>query len=294
MIEQRGQALFVTLPPPPLYLDADPARLHQVIGNLVNNAAKYTPLGGKIRLTLEGEGDAAVLRVLDTGVGIAPEFLPRIFDLFSQADLSLSRSESGLGIGLTMVKRLVELHGGSVEAYSAGAGRGSEFVVRLPVTVVSPLTPSDVSREGGCPTGTPGRRILIVDDNEDAAESLADLAMLWGHEVQTAADGPSALRLVREFHPEAVLLDISMPGMDGHEVARIIRSSAELAPVSLIALTGYGQDQDRRRAFEAGFDHHFTKPVDAGSLQSLLASLPRRLHQRPDARSSRNGQPAAP
>jgi signal transduction histidine kinase/CheY-like chemotaxis protein len=271
MVEQRHQTLCVTLPSRSLYVYADATRLHQVIGNLLNNAGKYTPLGGKIHLILGGEGDAAVLRVVDTGVGIAPEFLPRIFDLFSQGDLSPSRSESGLGIGLTMVKRLVELHGGSVEAHSEGAGRGTEFVVRLPLATAPAVASAGDTRNSGRPAGTSGSRVLIVDDNGDAAETLADVARLWGHEVQTAPDGASALRLLREFRPQIVLLDISMPGMDGYEVARRVRSCPELGPVSLIALTGHGQEQDRRRSLEAGFDHHLIKPVDPDALCFLLA-----------------------
>lgn len=270
MIAERHQALSVTLPRQPLNLEADPTRLHQVLGNLLNNAAKYTPLGGQIHLLVEEAEGAAVLRVMDTGVGIAPEFLPRIFDLFSQSDLSLSRSEGGLGIGLTMVKRLVELHGGSVAAHSEGAGRGSEFVVRLPLAQ-SPLASAETPRHTERLATTPGCRVLIVDDNRDAAETLADLARLWGHEVQTALDGPSALELVRAFRPQIVVLDIGMPGMDGYEVARQLRSMVELAPVSLIALTGYGQEDDCRRAREAGFEHHLTKPVDPDALQPLLA-----------------------
>jgi CheY-like chemotaxis protein len=293
MIAERHQTLSVALPPHALYLDADPTRLHQVIGNLLNNAAKYTPLGGQIHLRVEEEEAAAVLRVMDTGVGIAPEFLPRIFDLFSQSDLSLSRSEGGLGIGLTMVKRLVELHGGSVAAHSEGAGRGSEFVVRLPLIQAPPLASAATSRNTGRLDAGSGCRVLIVDDNRDAAETLADLAMLWGHEVRIALDGSSALQAVHEFCPQILLLDISMPGMDGYEVARRVRSFAEQAPVSLIALSGYGQDQDRRRSLEAGFDHHLTKPVDPDSLHSIMASpqSPRPV-ERHAANSSGEGEPS--
>jgi CheY-like chemotaxis protein len=213
--------------------------------------------------------------VADTGQGLAPELLPRVFELFVQGDRSVSRGTSGLGIGLTMVQRLVWLHGGTVEAQSAGPGLGSEFIVRLP------LLPGHHSGEtkvepGGVAAASKGRRILIVDDNRDAAETLADLAGLWGFEAQAVFDGATGLQVARDTRPGMILLDISMPGMSGFEVARSIRRLPGLEGVLLVALTGYGQEEDRRRTREAGFDHHLTKPVDPDVLRKLLETWNRK------------------
>jgi signal transduction histidine kinase/CheY-like chemotaxis protein len=268
LIEERRHELHASIPSEPLFVTADPTRLNQVIGNLLTNAAKYTEPGGRIEVSVDREERAAVLRVADSGVGIAPEFLPRVFELFAQADRSVSRPEVGLGIGLTMVQRLVHLHGGTVEVRSEGLGRGSEFTVRWPLAAA---VPEDVDAGAGETIASiVSRRLLIVDDNRDAAETLCDLATLWGHDVRTAHDGPSALEAAAAAPPEVILLDISMPGMSGYEVARRIRSTPELAGVTLIALTGYGQEQDRQRTLEAGFDHHLTKPVDPDALRQVL------------------------
>ncbi|MFN3648596.1 MAG: PAS domain S-box protein [Armatimonadota bacterium] len=269
-IQARRHELNVSLPEDPLFVSADPTRLHQVIGNLLHNAAKYTPAGGRIEVTVTPRDGEAELTVRDNGVGISPEFLPRLFDLFSQADRSLARTESGLGIGLTMVKRLIELHGGTVAARSDGPGHGSEFRIRLPLLTRSAEPDSHNTAPHPAEAGAPGRRILIVDDNEDAAETLADLATLWGYGVRTAHSGAAAIRLAGEYHPEVVLLDISMPGMSGYEVAERLRQEPELQTSLLIALTGYGQPEDRRRTREAGFHHHLTKPVDPDLLRRIL------------------------
>jgi CheY-like chemotaxis protein len=213
-----------------------------------------------------------VLRVRDNGTGIAPELLPRVFDLFVQAERRLDRSQGGLGIGLTLVKRLVELHGGTIDAFSAGPGRGSEFVVRLPA-LAEAAEPPQAGREDPATSATApsARRILVVDDNRDAAESLAMLLRLESQEVRLAFDGPTALRVAGEFRPQVVFLDIGMPGMDGYEVARRLRQQPGLGGATLVALTGWGQEGDRRRSQEAGFDHHAVKPVELAALHRLLA-----------------------
>jgi CheY-like chemotaxis protein len=217
------------------------------------------------------EGGDVVFRVRDTGVGIPPEVLPRVFDLFTQADRSLDRSQGGLGIGLTLVRRLVELHGGRVEAYSGGPGQGSEFVVRLPAPAAAP-GPAPASSSDGTPGGET-RRVLIVDDNTDAADSLAAVLRLRGHEVQTVNDGPASLDAAAAFRPEVVLLDIGLPGLNGYEVARRLRQDDATRQAKLIAVTGYGQDEDRARSSEAGFDRHLVKPVEPGEILRLLQSL---------------------
>ncbi len=275
LIDAQRHELTVCLPDESLPLDADPVRLAQVVGNLLTNAAKYTEPGGHIWLTARREGGEAVLRVRDTGIGIAPEMLPKVFDLFVQADHAAARSQGGLGIGLTLVQNLVAMHGGSVRADSAGLGKGSEFVVRLPLATGAPDEPPGL-REGGQGSPAvrpPGCRLLVVDDNRDAAESLALLLGLLGHEVRIAHDGPGALELARGFRPQVVLLDIGMPGMDGYEVARRLRQEPGLENVRLAALTGWGQPEDRRRSAEAGFDHHLVKPVDPDALTKVLAEM---------------------
>ena len=273
VIDAKGHDLAISLPPESLPLEADPVRLAQVVGNLLTNAAKYTEPGGRLRLTARRDGDEAVLRVTDTGIGIAPDMLPRVFDLFVQVDPSATRSQSGLGIGLMLVKNLVGMHQGTVEAHSDGLGTGSEFVVRLPL--VSPgRVPPEVPDEGGKPgERQPGRRLLVVDDNVDAADSIATLLRLGGHEVRVAHGGATALAVVKDYRPEMVFLDIGMPGMDGYEVARRLRAHAGLEGVVLAALTGWGSPEDRRRTTEAGFDHHLVKPVEPAVLETLLAGL---------------------
>ena len=270
ILEQRRHELTVSVPEGPIWLFGDAGRLEQVVVNLLTNAAKYTEEGGRVWLTASQEGDEAVIRVRDTGVGIAPELLPRVFDLFTQAERSLDRAQGGLGIGLALVQRLVEMHRGKVEAFSA-MGQGSEFVVRLPILGTPIPLPPIV--QASAPTAGGALRILVVDDNVDSAESLAMLLQTVGHEVQTAHDGPTGLTAALGFRPDAVLLDIGLPKMDGYEVARKIRLAPRLAATPLIALTGYGQESDRQRSREAGFDHHLVKPVDFEKLLRILATV---------------------
>jgi signal transduction histidine kinase/CheY-like chemotaxis protein len=274
LIEAQGQVLTINLPADSLAIDADPVRLAQVIGNLLTNAAKYTEANGRIELTAQRQGDHAALRVRDNGIGIAPDMLPHIFELFVQVDSGTTRSQGGLGIGLTLVKNLVEMHHGTVQAQSAGLGKGSEFVVRLPLWAQGDEEPDKEIRQPRRAAVLPsGHRLLVVDDNKDAAESLAMLLRLKGHEVQVAHSGPSALEMAKDYRPEMILLDIGMPGMDGYEVARRLRRQAGRDNVVLAALTGWGQQEDRRRSAEAGFDHHLVKPLEPHTLESLIADL---------------------
>jgi PAS domain S-box-containing protein len=270
LIDERRHQLTVSLGDAPMPLEADLTRLTQVFSNLLNNAAKYTEVGGQIALTAAVEGQEVVVRIRDSGVGIAAEMLPRIFDLFAQADKSLARTSGGLGIGLTLVRRLVELHGGRIAATSSGPGKGSEFVVTLP------LAESEKAAAANGPKETEQQeksqqRILVVDDNRDSAKSIAVLLRAGGDTVELAFDGPMALEAARHLRPDVVLLDIGLPGMDGYEVARQLRRDASLKNVVLIAMTGYGQDGDRQQSQEAGFNAHLVKPVDLNMLQSLLA-----------------------
>jgi signal transduction histidine kinase len=272
LIQSRGHTLHVSFPGEPLYVEADSTRFAQVLGNLLNNAAKYTEKGGRIEVSVGREGEEAVFRVRDSGVGIAPEMLAHVFDLFAQVDRSLDRSQGGLGIGLTLVRRLVELHGGSVRASSAGHHQGSEFVVRLPAKEHKEPPPFSENGKVGPLRPAGARRILVVDDNADGAESLAMLLRSDGHEVHTALDGPAALAISDAFLPEVVLLDIGLPLMDGYEVARRLRTKPGLERVLLVALTGYGQIEDRLRGKAAGFDHYFVKPARAEALAELIFS----------------------
>ncbi|MEO6022703.1 MAG: ATP-binding protein, partial [Burkholderiales bacterium] len=264
------QQLTVTLPPQPIYLNVDPTRLAQIIGNLLNNACKYSDSGGCIRLTVELDHVQSVIRVQDSGIGIAADQLSRIFEMFMQVDSSLERAQGGLGIGLTLVRKLVEMHGGTVQAYSTGLAEGAEFVVRLPVST-APLVPPE--RSGLEPAVKVGRRILVVDDNQDSASSLAMLLELGGHDVYTAHDGIDAVEAAAKLKPEVIVLDIGLPGIDGYEAARRIRQQREAEGLVLVALTGWGQDEDKRRSLEAGFDFHLIKPVDPDVLEKLLDSL---------------------
>ncbi|HUR52889.1 MAG TPA: ATP-binding protein, partial [Gemmataceae bacterium] len=273
LIESRRHELAVATPPESIHLDADSARLAQVIGNLLNNAAKYTEEAGRIWLTVRREGHEAVVSVRDTGVGISADMLPQVFDLFTQVDRTLDRSQGGLGIGLTLVRKLVELHGGSVQAFSAGPGRGSEFVIRLPGARGGVRFAADVATVPKRAEAVRAQRILIVDDNVDAAESLAMLLELKGHQVWTASSGPAAVEVALTHRPRLVLLDIGLPGMDGFEVARRLRQEPTLSGLTLVALTGYGQDDDRRRTKEAGFDYHLVKPADSALLETILAAV---------------------
>jgi PAS domain S-box-containing protein len=272
LIEAARHQLTITLPPEALHIAGDVTRLSQVVANLLNNAAKYTSPGGHIWLTVEKQAGEAVVRVKDTGIGIPADMLAEVFEMFVQVDRSSDRTQGGLGIGLTLVKRLVELHGGRVESHSEGPGKGSEFVVRLPLLAVEKRRP-----EPGAPQAPegPSRRILIVDDNVDAAESLALVLRLSGHEVRTAHGGAAALEQAATFVPEVVLMDLGMPGMSGYEAARRVRDLHGMEAVVLIALTGWGQEEDRQRTQAAGFHAHLVKPVDPTALQELLASLQR-------------------
>jgi PAS domain S-box-containing protein len=279
LLESKGLDLTVTLPPQPVYMNADPTRLAQVVGNLLNNATKFTDKGGRIWLTAEqaSEGHQSVgeisIRVRDTGIGIAADQLARIFDMFIQVDTSLERSIGGLGIGLTLAKNLVELHGGKLEAYSDGVGQGSEFVVRLPISVEAPKPPPPQPVVGEPPVTTV-RRILVVDDNRDSVEFLTMLLNLTGYETQTAQDGLQAMETATTFRPDVILLDIGLPKLNGYDVARKIREQPWGRDMILVALTGWGQEEDRRRSQEAGFNQHLTKPVDPDILRKLLARLP--------------------
>jgi PAS domain S-box-containing protein len=272
LIEAGGHQLAVTLPPEPLTLEGDPVRLTQVVANLLNNAAKYTDPGGQIWLKVRREDDRAVISVRDNGLGIRPDMLPRVFELFTQIDRHAGRSNGGLGIGLTLVKSLVEMHGGTVVAHSDGVGRGSEFVIRLPLAPAAAAA-GHPEAEIRPSTVLAARRVLVVDDHRDSAQSLGMLLKLLGADVQVVYSGPDALEAMAKYKPVAVLLDIGMPGMDGHEVARRIRQQPEYRDVTLIALTGWGQEDDRRRSKTAGFDFHLVKPADVSALQTLLISL---------------------
>jgi PAS domain S-box-containing protein len=274
LIDARRHALQVTLPPGSLPVEADAVRLAQVLLNLLNNAAKYTPEGGRISLLVERADSQGVVRVRDTGMGIPAEMLPHIFELFTQVDRTLDRAEGGLGIGLTLVRRLTEMHGGRVEAHSEGPGQGSEFVVRLPLMQEEPPAVAlTESADPVRPARPSGRRVLVVDDNRDSAESLALLLRLFGNDVRTAHDGRQGLVVAETYRPDVVLLDIGLPGLNGYEVARQLRERPKLAGVVLVALTGFGTEEDRRQARAAGFDHHMVKPVDLDALQELLVSL---------------------
>ncbi|MDQ8020426.1 MAG: response regulator [Moraxellaceae bacterium] len=271
LLETRKHDLTVLIPEEPVWLRGDFARLAQVVSNLLNNAAKYTPDGGHIEISASVEDGSVSLRVRDNGIGIDASLLPRIFDLFAQGERSLDRSQGGLGIGLTLVQRLVEMHGGTVQASSEGIGRGAEFVVTLPAHTID--NGADVVLVQGSRIATQegrGARIVVVDDNNDAAESVAAFLRLEGHEVRIAGDGRQALACVEAFSPHVVVLDIGLPGMNGYEVARALRNQPPTRELLLIALTGYGQKEDQAMAKEAGFDHHFMKPSDPHALQTVI------------------------
>jgi PAS domain S-box-containing protein len=282
LIRQREHLLAVELPDRPVRLFADPLRLEQILVNLITNAAKYTNRGGSIRVDcrVSESGKDVLLRITDNGVGIAPELLPNVFEAFTQADQTLDRAEGGLGIGLTLVRSLVRMHGGSVEAQSGGKGQGSSFLVRLPILDEStrPARPpsdpfiSTVTAAASAPRGEP-LRVLVVDDNVQAAESLAIIVKHWGHVLTVCHDGQSALTRASETRPDVILLDIGLPGLDGYSVARTLRSNPEHSATVIIAVTGYGRDLNRERAEGIGFDHHFVKPVDLHALERLLATI---------------------
>lgn len=273
LIKSRRHKLTVDLPQEPVQVEGDLTRLVQVIANLLNNAAKYTDAGGCIDLIIESSADEVLIRVRDNGMGIPVELLPNIFELFTQGSRSLDRSQGGLGLGLALVRRLIEMHGGRVLAQSAGSGSGAEFIVHLPRMAAAPTHEGSGSAGGESASSLAGVRVLVVDDNVDSAESMALLLSLDGHDVRTAFDGPGALAVAAEFQPEAVLLDIGLPGMDGYEVAKQMRGLPGLQKALMIAVTGYGQADDRARSKAAGFDHHLVKPVDPEILSALLATL---------------------
>jgi CheY-like chemotaxis protein len=269
-IESRGLSLRVALAREPIRVEADPARLEQVFVNLLSNAAKYTDPGGQIDLVVEPQGEEVRVRIRDTGIGIAPEMLPRLWDLFAQADRTLDRAQGGLGIGLTVARRLVELHGGRIEGQSQGLGQGAEFVVTLPGLPMRgeprPTAPAE---------SIPQRpaRVLVVEDNADTADALTMLLELLGHRVRAAHDGMAALDAAHANVPDVMLVDIGLPGMDGYEVARRVRRDPDLRQVVLVALTGYGQEEVKQQAMAAGFDYHLVKPVNPDALHGLVARL---------------------
>jgi PAS domain S-box-containing protein len=279
-IEAAGHQLALAIPPEALTLEGDAVRLAQVFANLLNNAAKYTEPRGQISLTVRRQDQWAAVSVRDTGTGIPPEMLPRVFELFAQFDRRTDRAQGGLGIGLTLVKNLVEMHGGHVTAHSEGLGRGSEFTVLLPLAAAGRAAAVGRTATIPAPVLSP-RRILVVDDSRDAAESLGMLLQLLGADVHIVSSGPEALEALTTYKPAVVLLDIGMPGMDGHEVARRIRQQPQFQNVTLIALTGWGQEEDRRRSQAAGFDYHLIKPADVSALQTLLISLEAPAGMRP-------------
>lgn len=282
LIEAHHHKLMISLPESPVFVEADPVRLAQVLSNLLNNAAKFTNDGGRIDLVAERVNAEMKLRVRDNGIGIPPDKLAQVFEMFAQVESDTERSQSGLGVGLTLARRLVEMQGGRIEAYSSGLGRGSEFTVYMPA-LTEPLTESirksveDLSTQAA----RVSRRVLIVDDNEDTAKSLAVMLRIEGHEARIAHSGLTAMDEAREFRPEFIFLDINLPGMNGFDVARRLRLDPELGGVTIVAVTGYGQKEDRRRTQEAGFDHHLVKPVDPEMIYELMSSLPDGQSRRP-------------
>jgi CheY-like chemotaxis protein len=274
LMEEAGQQVEAELPDSPAYVQGDPTRLTQVIGNVLNNAIKFSTAGGRIsvRLRVEAVGDVAVIAIRDTGIGMEPGMIARAFETFSQADCSLDRSRGGLGLGLALVRGLVELHGGEVHAASEGLGKGTEVTIRLPL-VRAPL--AHRSARSTPPTAPRRYRVLVVEDNRDAAQTMGRLLTLSGHHAETALTGAVEIELARTFRPEVVLCDIGLPGgVDGYTVARALRQDPNLKSAYLIAVTGYGQEEDQRRCREAGFNAHVIKPVDYDELERLLAVLP--------------------
>jgi PAS domain S-box-containing protein len=271
LLLERRHRLTSAIAGESLLVNGDPMRLEQVLTNLLVNAAKYTDPGGDIFVTAQREASDVVIRVRDTGSGIDAILLPRIFDLFVQAHRRLDRSSGGVGVGLALVKSLVEFHGGSVNAFSAGPGKGSEFIVRLPAVEKASRLVGTAQDSGPKPAGRPALRVLIADDNADQADGLALLLQMEGDDVRISYDGPGVLEAARSFRPQVVLLDIGMPGLDGYQVARRLRESPETRGALLVAMTGWGQEEDVRRSWEAGFDHHLTKPFEPALIEKLLA-----------------------
>jgi PAS domain S-box-containing protein len=268
LIERSGHSLSMSLPAEPLYLQGDRARLSQVFSNLLNNAANYTPPRGSIALTAERQGGTLTVSVKDNGIGIPHAMLPRIFDLFTQVDRSLERTFGGLGIGLTIVRRLVEMHGGTIEARSEGRGKGSEFIVRLPAALWIPEDDAIPDQDG--PGASRGRTVLVVDDNRDAATTLGMVLEVMGHQVRIAHDGIEALEAAEAYRPDVILLDLGMPRLNGYEVCRTIREKPWGRDAVVVALTGWGQPEDQRRSKEAGFNHHLVKPVQPAVLERII------------------------
>jgi signal transduction histidine kinase/CheY-like chemotaxis protein len=268
LMEKSGHRFDIALPQLPIYVIGDLARITQVLSNLLNNAGKYCEPGGAISLTAAADGAGVLIRVKDNGIGIAPDVLPHIFDLFTQGRRALDRAQGGLGVGLTVVRRLVELHGGRVAANSTGPGQGSEFSVWLPAAPVQ--TTNSAGNAVAAIAGAASRRVMVVDDNRDAADMLSEILTMQGHTVRTVYSGIEVMPGAREFRPDVILLDIGLPGMSGYEVASTLRSSGDLAPLMLIALTGYGQDADRRQSHDHGFDLHLIKPVDFEALNGII------------------------
>jgi len=272
LIEARQHTLSVSRPQEPIWIDGDATRLEQIVSNLLCNAAKYTDVGGQIWLTVEREGNEAIIRVKDNGTGIMKEMLARIFEMFTQADRSLDRSQGGLGIGLTLTKRLVEMHGGKIEAFSEGVGQGSEFVVRLPVVAEMVVQQPDEVPTGENRQALP-LRLLLVEDNEDTAVTLAALLKRCGHTVDLAHTGPEALEKATDLKPDLVLLDIGLPGMDGYQVAERLKNQDGTSQIPLVAMTGYGSDADRQRCEEVGFIRHLVKPIKLQELQAMFCEI---------------------
>ena len=274
LLRAGGQEFTTEVPEDAILLDADPMRLAQAVSNCLNNAAKFTDRGGHIWLTGERVGGDAVITVRDTGVGISRGMLPHVFEMFTQGEHTRARTFGGLGIGLTLVKRLVEMHGGTVAAESTGLGMGSTFVIRLPAALETSHCPQPQA-EGPAHMSPPSLRILVVDDNRDAADSLAMLLRTTGNDIRTAYDGLEAVQVASEFRPDVVLLDIGLPKIDGHEVAQRIRKESWGRQMCLMAVTGWSDETDRARSRAAGFDHHLVKPLDPGHLAQLLVSVGR-------------------
>ncbi|WZO97665.1 response regulator [Isosphaeraceae bacterium EP7] len=273
LISSKGHQLEISSPPGPVDVDADPTRLEQILENLLTNAAKYTEPGGRIWVSTAIEGETAAVRVRDTGVGLDSKILPHVFELFIQADQSLDRSQGGLGVGLSLVRRLAQLHGGTASVVSDGPGKGAEFTIRLPRLSPSESINLAPSSAAGA-RGMSRRRILVVDDSPDTARGMARLLGLAGHEVRVAHDGLEALETAFQFFPQVILLDIGLPSIDGYEVARRLRGSGKLPGLVLLAVSGYGQEDDRRKSRDAGFDSHLVKPVDLNVILARLAALP--------------------
>jgi PAS domain S-box-containing protein len=282
LIDKSHHHLKVTVPREPLHVEGDITRLVQIVSNLLDNAAKYTQPGGRIALTATRDDQSVVIQVRDTGIGISAELLPRIFDMFTQAELPMERSQGGLGVGLALVDRLVTLHGGTVTAQSEGKGKGSEFTVRLPLAERVRMQPAREATGGALePLQKGSSRVLVVDDNVDSADSLAILLRMMGHEVRTSHEAEEALASAATFHPDVAILDIGMPRMNGYDLAQRLREQPWAKNLVLVALTGWGQEEHRRRSAESGFDHHLTKPVELDVLQRILTEVE---NNRPDRR----------